>query len=238
MYGRKCILRFGILIVSIAAFLWLLFSSQAYSSDADTRILKDPNDKKWQLLFSTGSYFTPNPFEDMSLALQRQLSERKSVRLGIGYSHNKFESHYIRYDQGIFDNEFEKDTSSSELSIICCFVNYYNTGGKISPYLGAGPFFAYAGRKHNTPVQDGSDKFTSSGYSIGIRTLLGADYRVKSFLNFHAEYSLDLYYNYRRREATWIYYFPGYIDENKYKRSVKSYAVDNNAVRAGISLVF
>jgi outer membrane protein W len=215
-----------------------ILSSGAYGFETDSATARIRTVEKWQLLFSTGSYFTPNPFEDMTLALQRQISERKSVRLGIGYSHNKYRSHDIVYDQGIFDHENHHDTSRSEVSISCCFVNYYNPGNRIRPYLGAGPFFACSERKQNTDAQDRSYKFSFSGYSIGIKTLIGMDCRIKSYLNFHAEYSLDIFYRFIMRENSWKIYKPGYVDESRTKSDDKSLALENNSVRAGISILF
>jgi hypothetical protein len=64
------------------------------------------------------------------------------------------------------------------------------------------------------------------------------DCRIKSYLNFHAEYSLDIFYRFIMRENSWKIYKPGYVDESRTKSDDKSLALENNSVRAGISILF
>lgn len=154
--------------------------SQKYVSttiDAYESLAKDTNSLKsgmWAIQFAIGSNFTLKNFEDASLSIKKQLSDKTALRLSFTGMYNKRERSI---------NETVNMTRSFGCNVI--FVYYLNPTEDFIIYLNSGPEYSYA---YNS--EKGTGFFNRNKlWSFGLTAGLGSEYFVFEELSLFAEYS-------------------------------------------------
>ncbi len=214
----------------------------AYCSDSDTAATQKGPFKRWQLLFSTGSYLIPRSDYDIMINLQYNLSPECGIRFGVRSNFRKAINRGEGYYNSIYSFEDRADTLTRDFALTLCYVKYSHPKNNLGLYFGLGPIIIISdwNRSERSENFDFSyyhyDNDNRKSHSLGIESIIGVEYDVSGLIKISAEYNLDFLYGYYSWKRNSGYYLNNWSYTEKY--SGKYFLIDANYVRTSISIVF
>lgn len=210
----------------------------------------DNPQKKWQLKFSLGADFIPRQFDGLKIYLQREISENKAVRFGIGV--RGYTQDTKRNDKEINPiedryRELERDTDLRMIALDINYIGYFKSRTAIRPYFGIGPYLNYSltnNKQLDSGYGDGNSPIRSSGIVdrtdlvTGLTTIMGAEWCLSPLLVLQVEYSLKFYYERYRRNETYHNPFNSPERNSEYSNDFDYYRIGAGYIRTGVSIVF
>jgi hypothetical protein len=185
--------------------------------------------KKWALIFEVGSNFTLKSFEGLVFALKYHLTDKSSIRFGIG--DEKFEDNTLESIKP--KNVFVVDSSDWGNMFLLTYLLYPKPKSDVNLILGIGLKFAYDIYKTkyyyiNIPE---AYYFKYQQVYLGLTFHLGVEYFITKGISIFGEYSGEVLYFNKKRSINSVY---GQSAPSIYYGLKFKYAI----VRTGISAYF
>ncbi|MCJ7650294.1 MAG: hypothetical protein MUP85_16920 [Candidatus Lokiarchaeota archaeon] len=207
-------------------FLSLTMCTFMYSQED----LKNPN---YALSFGIADNFRLNKF-DMDIAVKKIMDNDNQVRLFLS---PRIWS--INSDTEVEGNKTSEESFDYSIGVGADYLWILLTNEDINVYGGTGLMFAYSNYDHeSTFIAENGDKSidetTNPMTEIGIRGILGVEWKVSKKIGIHSEYILTGYYTWDKRESKSS--FNG-INEPTYTTTRSSIFL-NTEVLFGVSIYF
>lgn len=146
--------------------------------------------KPWSMQFAVGNNFVVTSFKNYTVSLERKLSDRFSVRTGIGGSFSHRAGWQISAGYG--NNDVTEDIEIQFESV--CIYNF-DLVSRLSAYVGLGPVIDFSYEYEDLFWNNGADILRSTGWSGGLSLVVGGEWYVMPDVSVFGEYQLMLTYN-------------------------------------------
>ena len=199
------------------------------------------------LIFGVGENFTLGSFSGSSIAYQKNVSNKKVIRLSMSVDSENYDyrSTIDQYENenDFYYNDTEIETNTTHIDITFLMLRYSEPNGKISRYLGLGPHVDIYQRihsdteyAHNDWMPEESEYNYSTDelhYGLGVTAVLGIEWFINPQISFLAEYSQSLTLNKIEDNIESSSY-----NDTEQETRINDISFTDNPVRMGISFYF
>ncbi len=204
----------------------------------------------WAIQFGIGSKFSLRPFSEATIALQRDVSEKSALRLGLEYSSRldwiDGESSIFFY-QDTAITRYDLDYSVNRLSLSMAYLRRSSGNADFRAVYGAGPFVRF--RLRDNSYADSQNRIGSTIsrsqsrrdfwniWNIGTNAFVGVEWRVFSRASFYAECMASFDYSWNRSEYETVFSSSYLESEYSQKANGNSFMIRSGPVSLGISII-
>ena len=221
------------ILASLALFAMLLATTPLFAGEKiDTK-------GTWALQFGIESQTRLTSFQGTALSLQKTTMGGAIWRMGLGlnfYVQDR-ESEYSDEDSSFITSTEENNNTSMSITIQRLFKLSSST--RIQPYVGIGPLvnFSHQKTEQSAPAYPLIKK-TRDSWSIGARSVFGAECFITSYLSLLGEYSFDASFNWTKDERVATYDVLGEVETNTSETKTNSFRVSSGYTHLAVSLYF
>ncbi len=193
----------------------------------------------WALQFGLESDVRLTSFQGTTLSLQKVTMGEAVWRMGLGLS---LTTQDRETEQSTEDSSYissSEDNSSSSVSLTIQRLFKLSSSTRIHPYVGIGPLARLNGSSresdsHNNPTR----KQEYDSWSLGARTIFGAEWFVTGYLSLLAEYTLDATFDSSTEKRTTIYLVGNQTTTNTTETRSDGFRVSTGYTHLAVSLYF
>ncbi|MFH2055185.1 MAG: hypothetical protein ABIJ61_04450 [bacterium] len=193
----------------------------------------------WALQFGLESDVRLTGFQGTTLSLQKTTMSGAIWRMGLGVSlsNQDRETEQITEDTSYIASTENSNSSSISLTIQRMFK--LNSSTKIHPYVGIGPLvkFNHSSSDQGAPNNPTHER-TYNSWSVGARTLFGAEWFVTGYLSLLGEYSLDAAFEWSKDSRTTIYEVSNGTTSSTNETRIDGFRVSKGYTYLAVSLYF
>lgn len=236
-----------------AIVLFLAFTGWQLNAQTQTLSSENLSDSSRALQFQIGSDFSLSSFQGSVFSYMQHINKEAALRFGLSVSVGGFNADNSMNDFSIIgDSLYERslenaDKKSSSFQVNAQLIRYFNPGGKLLLYGGAGPFlrYEYSTEKreitskvpYTTPTNSLVKSKSELKYSLwtpGIMGVLGVEWFASKGISFMAEYGLQAAYTWSKGENT----TKSDISIRTTSSKQNGWGLYGNSVKFGLSLYF
>lgn len=237
----------------IAVVLFMALSACQMNAQTQTLSSENLSDSSRALQFQIGSNFDLFSFQGTVFSYLQHINKEAALRLGLSVSvggsnsDNSMDDFSITGDS-LYQRSLENlDRKSSSFQLNAQLIRYFNPGGKLLLYGGAGPFlrYEYTKEKRETAeklpyaipsgsIRNSTNELKSSFWTPGIMGVLGVEWFAAKGISFMAEYGLQAAYTWGKGENT----SKSDLNVRKTNTQQSGWGLTGNNVKLGLSLYF
>ncbi len=194
---------------------------------------------KYALQFRVDDFLQFSGFNGSLLSLKRHFNGHSALRLGVSFSTQTID----------FDDSYQQDSLQTvrgqksdgyTIDIRLPYVYYAHPKEEIKLFVGTGPIFSYSHSKRDerktSPSISKNDNEKRDSYSLGLYSLLGAEWFFHKKMSLSLEYGMYVSYQYSK-QSRYIYY----ENTGSFQRSTttsKRWSFSGSQVLFGFSVYF
>lgn len=196
---------------------------------------------KYALQFQVDDFLSFSGFSGSLISLKRHFTNHSALRLGVSFSTQAvdYDDDYQNFgEQDTVQTAQKNESGSYTLDIRLPYVYYVHPKEEIKLFIGSGPIFSYRHTKvdERKTMQNNFKKRndTRDSYSLGLYSLIGAEWLFHKKMSLSLEYGMYVSYRYSKF-STHTYYDTSHKHATQ---TSKSWALSGSKVLFGFSVYF
>lgn len=236
-----------------AIVLFIAFTAQQMNAQTQTSSPENLSDSSRALQFQIANNFQLTSFQGTVFSYMHHINKEAALRFGLSISvggTNSDNTHdgFSTIGDSLFQRSLgNSDTKNHSFQLSAQLIRYFNPGGKLLLYGGAGPFllYDYSYTKSESvekisyqgllnPPRTTSTESKNRGWSPGIMGVFGVEWFAAQGISLMAEYGLQASYKWGKSESKSV----AYSDITTSNSKQEGWNLGASRVKFGLSLYF